>query len=128
MCESMFSCRRRSFMVSCKSEIVCFKPEMVAVCLLFCSIIPENMFIIILLMVVNESTSTDKSAGALSFSYLQSFSASCFNSLKSIDSPSLFLLLLLYQKPFLALVIAQFHLDEASQNDLQRSFMSATDR
>ena len=74
-------------MVSCKSFIVCFSSEMVAVCLLFCSIIPENMVIIILMMVDNESTSTDKSAGALSFSSLQSFSASCFNSLKSIESP-----------------------------------------
>ncbi len=72
MCESMFSCRCRSFMVSCKSEIVCSMSEMVAVCFLFCSrealfcsIIPENMVIIILMMVDNERTSTDKSAGAL---------------------------------------------------------------
>ena len=105
-------------MFSCKSEIVYFRSEMVAVCLLFCSIIPENMVSIILMMVVNESTSTDKSAGALSFSSLQSFSASCFNSLKFIESPLLFLLLLLYQQRFLALAIAQFQLDETSQNDL----------
>lgn len=84
LCESMFSCRCSPFMISYKSEIVCFSSEMVAVCLLFCSIIHENMVIIILIMVDNESTSKDKSAGALSFSSLQRFSASCFNSLKSI--------------------------------------------
>lgn len=63
--ESMLSCLCSSFMVPCKFE-------MVAVCFSFCSITPENMVIIILIMADNESTSADKSAGALSFSSLKS--------------------------------------------------------